>query len=69
VSTAEEPSSCGACGASLGERQRWCLQCGVATLMAVGSARRWVSAGIAAAVIALLALVGIGYAIAALVSS
>jgi hypothetical protein len=37
--------------------------------MAVGTPRRWASAGIAAALIALLALVGIGYAIAALVSS
>jgi hypothetical protein len=67
--SAAEQASCGACGAALGERQRWCLQCGVATLMAVGSSRRWARAAIASALIGLLALVGIGYAIAALVSS
>jgi len=62
-------SLCGNCGSALVERQRWCLVCGAAMLTAVGSPRRWASAGVAATLVALLALVGIGYAIATLVSS
>jgi hypothetical protein len=68
VSTGEQ-ASCGTCGAALTERQRWCLHCGGATLMAVGSARRWAGAAAGAVLIAVLALVGIGWAVAALVSS
>jgi len=60
---------CRSCGAELRERQRWCLQCGAATLTRVATPRRWGSAGAAATLIALLALVGIGYAIATVVSS
>jgi hypothetical protein len=60
---------CGACAGELGERQRWCLNCGTAALTIVATPRRWARAGAAATLLALLALVGIGYAIAAVVSS
>ena len=60
---------CRACGAELSERQRWCLTCGTAALTLVATPRRWARAGAAATLVALLALVGIGYAIAAVVSS
>jgi hypothetical protein len=53
----------------LSERQRWCLACGAATLTALATARRWLATATAAALIAVLALVGIGYAAATLVSS
>jgi predicted amidophosphoribosyltransferase len=65
----QPPSLCGNCGSSLAERQRWCLVCGATMLTALGSPRHWASAGVAATIVALLALVGIGYAIATLVSS
>ncbi len=67
--SAEASSRCRSCGAGLGERQRWCLICGAAALTLVATPRRWALAGAAALAIALLALVGIGYAIAAVVSS
>ena len=60
---------CGACGASVAERQRWCLACGAGTLTRLATTRHWLAAAAAAALIAALALVGIGYAVAALVSS
>jgi hypothetical protein len=53
----------------LSERQRWCLACGAATLTALATARRWLATATAAALIAVLALVGIGYAAATIVSS
>jgi len=67
--SAPASTRCGACGAQLGERQRWCLACGTAALTLVATPRRWARAGAAATLLALLALVGIGYAIAAVVSS
>ncbi len=60
---------CGACGASLAERQRWCLACGAGTLTQLATTRHWLAAAAAAALIAALALVGLGYAVATLVSS
>jgi hypothetical protein len=60
---------CGACGAVLGERQRWCLACGAATRTALATAPRWLATATVAALIAVLALVGIGYAAATLLSS
>jgi hypothetical protein len=60
---------CPACGASLAERQRWCLICGAGTLGHLVSARHWLAAAVAAALIAALALSGIGYAVATLLSS
>lgn len=67
--SAAQPSRCRFCEAPLAERQRWCLSCGGAALTVIASPRRWAGAGAAAAVVALLALVGIGYAIATVVSS
>ena len=60
---------CEACGASLVERQRWCLVCGAGTFGHLVSARHWVAAAVAAALIVALALAGIGYAVATLLSS
>ena len=60
---------CGACGASLAERQRWCLACGAGTLTQLATTRHWLATAATAALIAALALVGIGYAVATLVSS
>ena len=60
---------CGACGASLAERQRWCLACGAGTLTALATTRHWLATAAAAALIAALALVGIGYAVATVLSS
>jgi hypothetical protein len=60
---------CGACGASLAERQRWCLACGAGTLTQLATTRHWPATAAAAALIAALALVGIGYAVATLLSS
>ena len=67
--SAAQSSRCPFCEASLAERQRWCLQCGGAALTAIASPRRWAATGAAATVVALLALAGIGYAIATVVSS
>jgi len=64
-----EGTHCRSCGAELGERQRWCLQCGRAALIHAARPRRWAAAGAGATLIALLALVGIGYAIAAVASA
>jgi hypothetical protein len=60
---------CGACGASLAERQRWCLACGAGTLTQLATTRHWLATAAAAALIAALALVGIGYAVATVLSS
>jgi predicted RNA-binding Zn-ribbon protein involved in translation (DUF1610 family) len=65
----EAASRCAACGAELRERQRWCLRCGAAMMTRVAPARRWASVGAGATLVALLALVGIGYALATLLSS
>jgi hypothetical protein len=60
---------CGACGAKLAERQRWCLACGAGTLTRLATTPRWLTTAAATALIAVLALVGIGYAAATLLSS
>jgi hypothetical protein len=60
---------CEACGAPLAERQRWCLACGAGTLTQIATTRHWAAASAAAALIGVLALVGIGYAVATLLSS
>ena len=60
---------CGACGASLAERQRWCLACGAGTLTRLATTRHWLATGASAALIAVLALVGIGYAVATLLAA
>jgi hypothetical protein len=60
---------CPSCAAPLGERQRWCLRCGCAALTRIAAPRRWASAGAGALLIALVALSGVGYALATLASS
>jgi hypothetical protein len=60
---------CGSCGASLADRQRWCLACGATTLTRIATTRHWAATAAAAAVLCVLALVGIGYALATLLSS
>lgn len=60
---------CEACGASLAERQRWCLACGAGAFGHLATARHWLATGAAAALIAALALAGIGYAVATLLSA
>jgi hypothetical protein len=67
--SAPASARCRGCGAELAERQRWCLTCGSAALMLIATPRRWARVGAAATLVALLALVGIGYAIAAVLSS
>ncbi|HEY7965926.1 MAG TPA: hypothetical protein VID68_02770 [Solirubrobacteraceae bacterium] len=62
-------SACPACGAAIGARQRWCLDCGAAALRRIATARRWASAALLAGLLAALALAGIGYAVATLAAS
>ena len=58
---------CAGCGAALADRQRWCLECGTATGVAVATTPRWRPPAALAAAAALLALAGLGYVVAALV--
>ena len=60
---------CEVCGAELADRQRWCLACGSSGLTRVAPAPHWASAAAAAVLIGALALAGVGYAVATLVSS
>jgi hypothetical protein len=60
---------CALCDGELRERQRWCLRCGSAALTRVAPAGRWASVGVGATLVAMLALAGIGYALATLLSS
>lgn len=60
---------CEVCGAELADRQRWCLACGSSGLTRVAPAPHWASAAGVAVLIAALALAGVGYALATLVSS
>jgi hypothetical protein len=60
---------CPACAAALAERQRWCLECGAPTLTPIARPRRWAAAAAAATLTAMLALAGIGYALATLLSA
>jgi hypothetical protein len=60
---------CEVCGAELADRQRWCLACGSGSLTRVAQTPHWRPAGAAATLIGLLALVGVGYAVATLISS
>jgi hypothetical protein len=60
---------CEVCGAELADRQRWCLACGSARLTRVAERPHWASAAAAAVLIAALALAGVGYAVATLISS
>jgi len=60
--------ACPACGAGLGERQRWCLECGAAARTRVAPTPRWLGPALLATLVALCALAGVGYAVATLVS-
>ena len=60
---------CEVCGAELADRQRWCLACGSSGVTRVAPAPHWASAAGAAVLLAALALVGVGYAVATLASS
>jgi len=63
------PDRCAACGTPLADRQRWCLSCGSAAGSVVAPTPRWGLPVALAALAALLALAGIVYALAALLSS
>jgi uncharacterized OB-fold protein len=66
----EAPGSrCEVCGSELADRQRWCLACGSARLTQVAPTPHWRITAAAAALIGVLALVGVGYAVATLISS
>ena len=60
---------CGACGEALADRQRWCLRCGAAARTTIAATPRWAARAAAATAVSLLALAGIGYALAALAGS
>jgi hypothetical protein len=61
---------CASCGGALAERQRWCLACGAAPGVALAATPPgWAARGAVAAVVVLLALAGIGYAVATLISA
>lgn len=61
--------SCPGCGAPLAERQRWCLACGAAAGVRIAPTPRWAVRGAVALLVSLLALAGVGYALATLVGS
>ncbi len=66
----DEPGrSCAACGAELRDRQRWCLGCGSGGLTTVAPTPRWRPLTAAAVLVTALALAGIGYAVATLVTA
>jgi uncharacterized paraquat-inducible protein A len=60
---------CDFCGADLAERQRWCLRCGGASLTRVAATPRWRPTAMISALLGLLAMAGVGYAVATLASS
>jgi hypothetical protein len=60
---------CESCGAGLADRQRWCLRCGCASLTRVAATPRWRTTAAAGALLSLLAMAGVGYALATLASS
>jgi len=63
------PDRCAACGTPLAERQRWCLSCGSAAGRVVAPTPRLALPVALATLAALLALAGVAYALAALLSS
>jgi len=60
--------ACPECGGALRERQRWCLECGCAARTRVAPTPRWLAPALLAALVALCALAGAGYAVATLAS-
>jgi hypothetical protein len=65
----EETRNCEHCRAALERRQRWCLECGSATMRRIAATPRWHATATGAALLALAALAGIGYAVATLIAS
>jgi hypothetical protein len=63
------PDRCAVCEEPLAERQRWCLSCGAAVGSVVARTPRWALPLMAATLVALLAVAGVGYALATLLSS
>ena len=57
---------CVACGEPLASRQRWCLRCGAGARTLIAPTPRWAPRAGAALVGAMIALAGVGWAIAVL---
>ena len=56
---------CASCDARLAERQRWCLACGAAAGTTIAATpERWTWWAAATALVGVLALAGVGYAVA-----
>ena len=60
---------CRDCGAALGERQRWCLECGAAPRIAVETTANWARTAAASVIVAIVVLAALGYGLAALAAS
>ncbi len=60
---------CAVCASELADRQRWCLVCGGAQLTRIAETPRWRSTAAVALLLAALALSGVGYAAATLLST
>jgi predicted RNA-binding Zn-ribbon protein involved in translation (DUF1610 family) len=65
----DPPGQCVSCGAALAPRQRWCLGCGTGMLTRIAATPRWGYTAAVALLIGALALAGVGYALATLLSS
>jgi hypothetical protein len=57
---------CVACGEALAPRQRWCLRCGAGARTMIAPTPHWALRAGAGLTAALIALAGVGWAIAAL---
>jgi hypothetical protein len=55
-----------ACGSALAPRQRWCLRCGAAARIVIAPTPRWAGRSAFAGLVSLVALAGVGWAIALL---
>jgi hypothetical protein len=66
VSAGAVGGHCVACGEPLAARQRWCLGCGAGARTMIAATPRWTLRAGAGLGVALIALVGVGLAIAAL---
>ena len=57
---------CVACGEALASRQRWCLRCGAGARTLIAPTPNWALRAAGGVLIGLIALAGVGWAIAAL---
>lgn len=55
---------CVACGGTLASRQRWCVSCGAGARTMIAPTPRWAPRAAVALAAALIALAGVGWAIA-----